>query len=148
MLQDRANPGRPPRGATSSKLNDRRVRSALVRYRDESLRELLDFSAEDLTADLKKVREDTQWEHCSYSPLIARAVKFKNRSERQRLEVIQLALDRQLERRLRCIELDRIGLTDWWLKVTVRPRTANVPPQRLVSRSQRPGQGIRDLGKL
>lgn len=51
---------------------------------------------------------------------------MKNRSERQRLEVIHLALDRQLARNLRRIELDRIEFADWSSKkVMFRPTTAS-----------------------
>lgn len=85
----------------SKDLDGHRIPSALLRYRKDSLRTLLDFPAHKIGADFEKVI--TQ---CIFFLSKTRTVKIKNRNKRQRLEVIHHELDRQLARNLRRIEMD------------------------------------------
>ncbi len=95
-----------------------------------------------------KVREDTEWERCSRRPATANAVKLKNRGERQRLEVVQLSLDRELARQLRRIELDRSELALWWRR-RVTKTTSGGPRVRFpggVRRNEKRDRPVRCTG--
>ncbi|KAM7535221.1 hypothetical protein Aperf_G00000103368 [Anoplocephala perfoliata] len=51
--------------AAIKNLDDRRVRSALIHYREDSLLNLLILPSSESNSDLEKIREETTWERCS-----------------------------------------------------------------------------------
>ncbi|VDP77503.1 unnamed protein product [Echinostoma caproni] len=63
-------------------------------------------------ANLAFVREETEWEQCSRNPDVARLVKTRNLIERNRLAVVRSQLDRELERELKRLSLERKEFSD------------------------------------
>ncbi|GAA56480.1 hypothetical protein CLF_110975 [Clonorchis sinensis] len=61
---------------------------------------------------LNWLREEAEWEKCSLNPSVARYVKTRNLIERNRLNTVHLLLDRELERELKRIAIERREFAD------------------------------------
>lgn len=61
---------------------------------------------------LMEVQEEARWESCSPRPEQGRNVRARNVTERNRLNLVQTALDRQLERELKRLAQEQSGFSE------------------------------------
>ncbi|TGZ72946.1 hypothetical protein CRM22_001788 [Opisthorchis felineus] len=83
---------------------------------------------------LNWLREEAEWEKCSLNPSVARYVKTRNIIERNRLNAVHLLLDRELERELKRIAIERREFADVFDNIKQRRMKSQ---ERNVRRGQR-----------
>ncbi|OON16320.1 hypothetical protein X801_07869, partial [Opisthorchis viverrini] len=83
---------------------------------------------------LNWLREEAEWEKCSLNPSVARYVKTRNIIERNRLNAVHMLLDRELERELKRIAIERKEFADVFDNIKQRRMKSQ---ERNVRRGQR-----------
>lgn len=92
--------------------------------------------ARSLETNIDLIREQTQWETCSFQKQIASRVKIKNTNEQNRLHLLNNVMDRQLSAQLHRIMLDEMDLLN--IKKKSRSTGLAIPRKSLTGISHSP----------